>query len=148
MNITKHFTIEEMTYSATALRLGIDNSLPSSLMPNVLCMCKALEIIRTHYAQKPIIVTSCYRGVELNKAIGGSSNSFHMKALAVDFHIPGISILDLCLYLPSIIPSFDQIIYEFGPTGWAHLGLGNTRGELLTATKLQGKTIYSKGISR
>jgi len=145
MNLTKNFTLEEMSRSATAIRLGIDNTIPTDLIENARLVCHALEKIRAYYA-RPIKVTSCYRSPALNKAVGGSKTSDHCEAQAVDFEVVGVPNVEVCQAIPDILGSFDQIIYEFGPEGWVHLGIGGIRLEKLTAVKENGKTVYKRGI--
>lgn len=146
MNLTPHFTKEEMEYSATGLRLGIPNVCPDELLPNMQQVAEHLEVIRAHYA--PVKVMSCYRSAPLNKAVGGSKTSAHSSAHAADIRIEGIEVISLCRWCADNIPDFDQIIYEFGPTGWMHIGFtnGTPRKQLLTATKDGGKTVYTPGL--
>jgi len=145
--ITEHFTLEELTRSATALRLGLDNTLPTQHFRNVELVASALEKIRAHF-DRPIRVTSCFRSKSVNKAVGGSPTSAHCAAMAVDFEVVGVPNIAVCLAVPGLIPEFDQVIYEFGPTGWVHLGLAHKapRHQELTAVKVGGKTVYKPGI--
>jgi hypothetical protein len=147
MKLSEHFSTEEFTRSSTAIRLGLQNEIPPELMDNARLMAATLETIRAKFAQ-PIRVTSCYRSPEVNKAVGGSATSAHRYALATDFTIDGFSNRRVCEILQPMIINFDQIIYEFGEAGWIHLGLAKTapRGEVLSAVKDGGKTIYNKGI--
>lgn len=39
----------------------------------------------------PVHVTSAYRSPQVNKAVGGVVNSYHLKGLACDIHVDGIS---------------------------------------------------------
>ncbi|PKN60666.1 MAG: ATP-binding protein [Deltaproteobacteria bacterium HGW-Deltaproteobacteria-11] len=145
--ITEHFTIEELTRSAAALRLCLDNTLPAQYLRNAERVALALEKIRAHFG-KPVRVTSCYRSKIVNAAVGGSLTSAHCMAMAADFEVIGVSNLDVCRAVPGIIPDYDQVIYEFGPGGWVHLGLvhRDPRGQQLTAIKVGGKTVYKPGI--
>lgn len=144
--LTEHFTVEEMTRSATATRLGLDNTCPEELRGNMLKVAQALEKIREHYGA-PIHVTSCYRSPSVNKAVGGSPTSAHRFAFAADFEVSGVPNIEVCRAIPNIIPDFDQIIYEFGPSGWVHLGFSsNPRHQHLSAIKRSGKTVYLPGI--
>ena len=146
-NLTEHFTKEEFERSETASRLGIKNNIPDDLLPNAIKVAQALETVRAHYGI-PIYISSGYRSQDLNKATPGSSNSSaHCFAAAADFRVPGHENIAVCRELPSIISDFDQIIYEFGPSGWVHLGFRPMlRRQLLTAIKADGKTIYLPGI--
>lgn len=145
MQITDHFSLLELTRSSTATRLGLDNTIPEELMPNALRVAEALEKIRAHFG-KSIHVTSCYRAPEVNKAVGGSPTSAHRFASAADFEVDGVPNIEVCKAIPEILDDYDQIIYEFGPTGWVHLGFAQTpRHQKLSATKQNGKTVYSPG---
>ena len=84
IQLSPHFRLSEFTRSATAERLGIDNSIPSSLIPHLSTLCEhVLEPLREH-ANQPIIISSGYRCPELNKAVGGVKNSQHMTGEAAD----------------------------------------------------------------
>lgn len=73
----KYFTMTELTKSATAQRLGINNTpgLDEQLQLHKL-VDNILDPLREAYG-KPIIVTSAFRCEKLNKAVGGSSTSQH-----------------------------------------------------------------------
>lgn len=73
----KYFTINELTRSATAKRLGIDNTPNKSIRANLEALGEnVLDPLREAWGA-PIIVTSGYRCQRLNKAVGGASNSQH-----------------------------------------------------------------------
>lgn len=149
MQLTPHFSLEEMSRSNTAVRHGISNDIPANLIPNAKKVASALEIIRAH-EKAAVIVFSCYRGMVVNKLVGGSDTSAHPKALAADFKVVGKSVKAVCDLAAKIIPDFDQIIYEFGESGWCHIGFAapgkKPRKQLLTAVKQGGKTVYKPGI--
>lgn len=147
--ITEHFTLGEMLRSAAASRLGLDNTPESDeIYENIKKTCEALEIVRAYYG-KPINVLSCYRAPEVNQAVGGSKSSAHMKGLAADFTIAGIPNIEICSAISALGIAFDQIIYEFGESGWVHLGLtnGTPRHQILSAIKQNGKTVYKVGLT-
>lgn len=110
----KAITAKELCYSATADRLGIDNT------PNFDAMLNLKALI--HYVVNPIFdhfpnawVSSGYRCEALNKEIGGADNSQHMRGQAVDISllIPGKTIQDSITELYEFIScdiSFDQLI--------------------------------------
>lgn len=87
MQLTEHFTLEEFETSRLAKRLNIKNRVPDfTTAHNLYSLCFLLEKIRK-YIGKPIVITSGYRCPELNKAVGGVSNSQHMLGEACDFII-------------------------------------------------------------
>lgn len=147
MNITDHFTREEMERSCAAIRLGIDNTCPDHLLGNMIEVALKLERIRAHYGV-PIHVTSCFRCPAVNVAVGGSNTSAHRYAHAADFEVQGVPNIDVCRWIiENMDGEFDQVIYEFGPSGWVHVGFSDSpRGEVLTATKEGSRTIYAHGI--
>lgn len=80
----KYFSIEELTKSATAKRLGIDNTPSDNIKKNLtLFIEKVLDPIREEYGS-PIRVSSGYRCKRLNSLVGGSNTSQHMKGEAAD----------------------------------------------------------------
>lgn len=80
----KFFTIGEMARSETADRLGIVNRIPKALAGNVAgLISRVLDPLREWYG-KPIFVNSGYRCAELNKAVGGVADSFHLEGCAAD----------------------------------------------------------------
>ena len=80
----QHFTIQELSASATAERLTIDNT-PSRAAQRMLTILveQLLDPIRRRYGA-PIIVTSGYRCPALNTAVGGVANSHHIVGCAAD----------------------------------------------------------------
>ena len=85
----KFFSIEELTQSATAKRLGIDNT-PSDKIKNNLTLFinTVLDPIREDWGS-PIIVSSGYRCPELNKAVGGANTSGHQYGYCADLQVKG-----------------------------------------------------------
>jgi hypothetical protein len=148
MRLTEHFTSEEMCRSARAEELGLDNKIPDKYISCALRVAIVLERIRAHW-NKPLTVLSCYRSEEVNREVGGSSTSAHLKALAADFRIEGVPVIDICRWAIENVQQADQVIYEFGPNGWVHIGLvsvGTPRNQALTAVKEGGRTVYKPGI--
>lgn len=88
--LTEHFTLEELTVSPTAKRLGLPNTPTAEHIANMKYCCeKILEPVRAHFG-KPVQVNSSYRAPAVNKAVGGSKTSQHVNGQAIDFEIPGI----------------------------------------------------------
>jgi len=144
MNMPPNFTIAELTFSQTATRNGIDNTPDDEALINLAQLAWTLQEIRDGI-KSPIIVSSGYRGLALNSAIGGSKTSAHMKGMAADISTPSMTPLELAQWIAENIAGYDQIIHEFSK--WVHLGLSDTpRGQLLTAMKENGKTVYKHGL--
>ncbi|AYD82484.1 D-Ala-D-Ala carboxypeptidase family metallohydrolase [Achromobacter phage vB_AdeS_ART] len=136
MNLTPHFTLEELIHSDTAKAKGIDNKPTRTEIANLMRLAQTLEEVRNVLGGKAIIISSGYRGEELNKAVGGVSDSAHRYGLAADFICPAYgSPYEICKAISESGVMFDQLIYEIGPRSpWVHLGLraGNQRREVLT----------------
>lgn len=84
MNISKNFTLRELTKSETASRYGIDNKPNPEFTVNLQKLCETvLQPIRDEY-KKPIVVSSGYRCPLLNKIVGGKPGSCHVTGSAID----------------------------------------------------------------
>lgn len=137
MNLSPHFTLKEMTKSATATRLGIPNIPDSFQFKNLKRVAQEiLEPVREHY-KTPFSPTSGFRCPKLNKAIGGAANSQHTRGEAVDFEVPGIANQDLAEWILRNM-GFDQLILEYydpdiPDSGWVHVSVvpWDNRGEAL-----------------
>lgn len=149
MQLTEHFTLEELTASETADRAGIDNSVPEELMPNIRALAAGLEQVRLALQEKPIHVNSGYRCLALNLKLPGSSKtSKHMSALAADIICPKFGTpYEVCHAIAASGIVTDQIIHEFGK--WCHVSFAAPgvapRRELLTIAS--AKTGYVEGIN-
>ena len=143
MKLTSNFSLQELLKSQTALRKGIDNK-PANpgVITNLQVLCeKVLQPVRDHYA-RPVVINSGYRCPKLNKAIGSSSKSQHIKGMAADIEIPGLSNKELAEYIEENFP-FDQLILEFyngvdPNSGWVHVSYvsdSDNRKQTLTINK-------------
>ena len=139
VQITKHFTLDELCASATAKARGIQNK-PSAqqIIALVYLTCYVLEPLR-EAMNEPIPISSGFRCEQLNRAIGGVSNSQHMKGQAADLCIGG----DLergkkwFNYIKNNL-KFDQLIWEHSRSGtyWVHVSfvhpdLGRNRRQVI-----------------
>jgi hypothetical protein len=149
MNLSKSFTLNELTKSQEATRLGIDNTPNEEHILNLKLLCEnVLQPIRDFYGM-PLSVSSGYRSAKLCETIGSSSKSQHTKGQAADFEIFGVANKDLADFIVKNL-DYDQCILEFWNenepnSGWVHCSynsLGN-RGQFLKAEKVNGKVIYS-----
>lgn len=143
MNLSENFTLEEATFSDTAVRLGIDNQPSPEQLENMKVAAQGMEAIRKVLG-KPIRVNSWLRLPELNKAIGGALKSSHMDGWAIDFTCPAFG--DPYAVAKALKDSeiqFDQVIHEYGR--WVHASFApEMRNQFLTIFKPQNK--YVSGI--
>jgi hypothetical protein len=149
MNLSKSFTLNELTKSQEATRLGIDNTPNEEHILNLKLLCEnILQPIRDFYGM-PLSVSSGYRSAKLCEAIGSSSKSQHTKGQAADFEIFGVANKDLADFVVKNL-DYDQCILEFWNenepnSGWVHCSfnaLGN-RKQFLKAEKLNGRVVYT-----
>jgi hypothetical protein len=138
MNLTTHFTLEELTASQVATRRGLDNTPGPDALANLKFLAATLELVRYEFGA-PVLVSSGYRSPAVNQAVGGAANSAHLNGLAVDFMIPAWGRpLDVALKISASHLVFDQLIHEFG--AWVHLGVvkkgAAPRMQLLTIDRL------------
>ncbi|MBY0241765.1 MAG: DUF882 domain-containing protein [Burkholderiaceae bacterium] len=144
MNLSEHFTLEELVASQLAARQRIDNRPTPVVVENLRRVAGVLEQIRA-LVGKPVMVSSGYRSPALNKAVGGAPASGHLDGLAVDITVPGMTARELAAAIRHSGIVLDQLIYE---GDWVHVGLtnGKPRRQVLTARFGPGGTTYSQGI--
>jgi hypothetical protein len=145
MKLSEHFNLDEFTASETALRRGIDNT-PSPVITEKLRMLAAtLEQVRSLLDNNSIRISSGFRCLELNRAIGSGDLSAHTLGYAVDFTCPKFGTpKEVANKIAESPIKFDQLIYE---GTWVHLSVDpRNRREVLTAHFGKGKTSYTKGI--
>lgn len=85
--MTPNFTLAELTRSATGQRLGIDNTPRADHLYKLTLTAELLERVRTLLGC-PVIVTSGYRCMALNIAVGGVTSSDHARGQAADIVAP------------------------------------------------------------
>lgn len=86
MQLSKHFTLEELTRSATATRHNIDNTPTAAIVDNLRLLANdVLEPLRCRFGV--LRITSGYRCAELNRRVGGVPRSQHLDGNAADIHI-------------------------------------------------------------
>ena len=111
----KYFTMQELTASATAKRKCIDNTPDAQAKANLTALVtNVLDPLRERWGS-PIVVTSGYRSVKLNRAVGGASRSQHCKGQAVDIRTVSDTKKDnkkLFELMKSSGLPFDQLIDE------------------------------------
>jgi len=146
MQLSTNFKLNEFTTSQTATRKGIDNTAPAPIIERLRMLANTLEQVRTLLGNHSIRISSGYRCLALNRAIGSGDTSAHVQGYAVDFTCPGFGTpKEVANKIAQSDIKFDQLIYE---GTWIHLSVDpRNRRDVLTATFKGGKATYSKGIA-
>ena len=146
MKLSEHFSLDEFTASETALRKGINNTAPPVITEKLRMLAATLEQVRSLLGNNSIRISSGYRCLALNRAIGSGDLSAHVLGYAVDFTCPGFGTpKEVANKIAESPIKFDQLIYE---GTWIHLSVDpRNRREVLTAHFGKGKTSYTKGIA-
>jgi hypothetical protein len=149
MNLSKNFTLNELTKSQEATRLGIDNTPNEEQILNLKILCeKILQPLKDFY-EMPLSISSGYRSVALCEAIGSSAKSQHTKGQAADFEIFGVANKEVAEFIVKNL-EYDQCILEFWNenepnSGWVHCSYStnSNRKQYLKAEKLNGRIVYT-----
>jgi hypothetical protein len=124
MNLTPHFTLEELTASETAERNGWDNSPNDQELANLTRLADFLEQVKVVLDGKPIMISSGLRTKKVNDAVGSKDSSQHRTGCACDFRVPGMTPDEVVRKIMASGISFDQVIREFDR--WTHISIPNT----------------------
>lgn len=147
--LSQHFTLQEMTKSQTATRLGLDNTPSEAHIEALKAICiHVMEPIR-EAANAPVVVSSGFRSKFLCEEIGSSVTSQHAKGEAVDFEVIGTDNYTMACWIKENL-EYDQLILEFYQSGkpnsgWIHVSYkdcGQNRNQSLT---FDGRR-YRKGL--
>lgn len=140
----KHFTLAELTRSATALAKGLDNTPTPDHCANIeMTVAQLLDPLREAWAvccarqqwgTPAIRVSSGYRSSALNRAVGGSATSAHCVGYAFDLVPQNGRLADFKRFCSEWLcrRAFDQMISEdedaSGVPRWVHIGYKNRQG--------------------
>jgi uncharacterized protein YcbK (DUF882 family) len=139
MQLSEHFTLEELTRSEVAERKGLDNTPNASEVSNLVRLAGLLEEVRA-LLNKPILLNSGFRSKAVNDSVGSKDTSQHRIGCAADIRVPGMTpkqVVEACIEANI---GYDQIIEEFG--SWTHISVPNTAS---TAPRRQALTIDRQG---
>ena len=110
MNLSEHFTLEELTHTD---HREFDNTPNASEMANLVRLAAFLETVKTALGGKPIMINSAFRCKQVNDAVGSKDSSQHRIGCAADLRIPGMTPDEVVRALIAANLPFDQIIREF-----------------------------------
>lgn len=118
MKLSENFNLDEFLQSDTATRFGIANIASPMIIANLKIVADNLEHVRALLGQ-PIFITSGYRSLKLNRAIGSSDTSAHVLGYAADFKSPKFGSPDeIVRKIKASGILYDQVIAE---GSWVHI---------------------------
>ena len=146
MQLSKNFKLNEFTASQTATRKGIDNTQAAPIIERLRMLANTMEQVRSLLGDNSIRISSGYRCLALNRAIGSGDSSAHVQGYAVDFTCPNFGTpKEVANKIAESAIKYDQIIFE---QNWVHLSVDpRNRRDVLTAHFKGGKATYTKGIA-
>ena len=121
MNLTPHFTLEELTMTN---HRQFDNTPNAAETANLTRLAQFLELVKAKLDGKPIMVNSAFRSKQVNDSVGSKDTSQHRLGCAADIRVPGMTPDAVVRAIMGHGLYFDQIIREFD--AWTHISIPNT----------------------
>lgn len=122
MKLSKYFTYNELTLSETAKRLNYTNQPPHKELKSLTNTAQQLDKVR-ELLGCPVIINSGYRSLAVNRAIGSSDNSQHVRGEAVDFRTHQYTPRQIVEMIKKSDIPYDQLILEFD--SWVHISFSS-----------------------
>jgi len=122
MNLTEHFTLEELTHTD---HRELSNEPNQSETENLQRLAEFLEQVKTTLGGKPIMVNSAFRSKAVNDAVGSKDTSQHRVGCAADIRVPGMTPDEVVKAVIASDLQYDQIIREFDR--WTHISVSNKK---------------------
>ena len=123
MNLTDHFTLEELTHTD---HREFDNEPNDAELENIKRLAEFLEEVKTVLGGKPIMVNSAFRSKQVNDAVGSKDTSQHRIGCAADIRVPSMPPDGVVRAVIVSGIDYDQIIREFDR--WTHISIPNQEG--------------------
>jgi zinc D-Ala-D-Ala carboxypeptidase len=142
MNLSPHFTLEELT---TTDHRQFDNTPSAFEIANLTRLANFLEQVKAALGGKPVMVNSAFRSKQVNDAVGSKDTSQHRVGCAADIRVPGVTPDQVVKAVMAAKLPFEQLIREFDR--WTHISIpndpkGKPRGQVLIIDK-QGARPYA-----
>ena len=111
MKISKNFSLDEFTKSETATKLGIDNTkVPDEVLKNLTLLVEYILQPLRNEVNRPITISSGYRCLKVNSAVGGVPTSQHVLGQASDIKVSGLTPYEIAKTIVDLGLEFDQVI--------------------------------------
>ena len=120
MNLTEHFTVDELTHTD---HRELDNTPNEAEMANLRRLAQFLEQVKEVLGGKPIMVNSAFRSKAVNDAVGSKDTSQHRIGCAADIRVPGMTPDEVVRAIIASGIGYDQVIREFDR--WTHVSIPN-----------------------
>jgi len=117
-------------YWREALRNGDRKPSEKSQVDNIIAMAKNLDAIRSFLGNRPMVITSWLRPnkpVDINRQVGGVSNSRHITGDGVDFLVPSMNMFDVQERLKSYCQKNNLGLGLGAKRGFVHVDLAGFR---------------------
>lgn len=126
MQLSEHFSLQELTHSDAAVRHGWENNPDANEINNLTRLAELLEQVRK-VLNKPILINSGYRSKQVNDSVGSKDTSQHRIGCAADIRVGGMTPDQVCAAIRASDIQFDQLIREFD--SWTHISVPNHAGD-------------------
>ena len=123
MNLSDHFTLEELTHTD---HRQLDNTPNSNEIANLTRLANFLETVKRTLGGKPIMINSAFRSKAVNDAVGSKDTSQHRVGCAADIRVPGMTPDEVVRAVIDARLPYDQLIREFD--SWTHISVPNDIG--------------------
>ena len=142
MNLTEHFTLDELTHTDHRELENIPNEIE---LANLKRLAEFLEKVKSVLGGKPVMVNSAFRSKMVNDAVGSKDTSQHRIGCAADLRVPGMTPDEVVKAIIASGIGYDQVIREFDR--WTHISIPNKlfdspRKQALIIDK-QGTRVYA-----
>jgi hypothetical protein len=138
--LTPHFSLEELVRSSTADRYRLDNTPTIDVLRCLQVTAELLEKVRLQLG-RPVIVTSGYRSLAVNRAVGGVKTSDHTTGQAADIVSPAFGtpyqVARALVTMVSVLGIGQLILEGIGGKQWVHVSTHvppNPSNRILTIT--------------
>lgn len=141
MNLSEHFTLEELTFTT---HRQFDNTPNDAQIANLVRLADFLELVRATIGNRAMLIDSGFRCKEVNQAVGSKPTSQHLLGCAADFRVPNMTPAEVVKIIHDSELQYDQLILELG---WTHISIPSTAvttpRQMALVIDQRGTTAYS-----